>query len=236
MLLKDHIKLLTHVKADGDISDLLEKYKGLERVKMARAINDSYPLDIKDDDYKKLETEFNVYPSINDLVLGQFIMVEQIITGKTKLPEHLVDLEILKLILRPKHHNVFDNEDLQEEKKNQEHILNTDIHLLYSLINRFVEDRNKVLFNDFSGVFYDSLEEDEEEEQEAKEEKTAKAVFNQQWYWYSIVRLLAGEDIHRYEQTYMLPMSVVLPEMSYLAQKSKIDSANQRQQQAMRKL
>lgn len=236
MLLKDHIKLLTHVKADGDISDLLEKYKGLERIKMARAINDSYPLDIKDDDYKKLETEFNVYPSINDLVLGQFIMVEQIITGKTKLPEHLVDLEILKLILRPKHHNVFDNEDLQEEKKNQEHILNTDIHLLYSLINRFVEDRNKVLFNDFSGVFYDSLEEDEEEEQEAKEEKTAKAVFNQQWYWYSIVRLLAGEDIHRYEQTYMLPMSVVLPEMSYLAQKSKIDSANQRQQQAMRKL
>lgn len=236
MLLKDHIKILTHVKADGDISDLLEKYKGLERIKMARAINDSYPLDIKDDDYKKLEAEFNVYPGINDLVLGQFIMIEQIITGKTKLPEHLVDLEILKLILRPKHQNVFDNEDLQEEKRNQERILNTDIHLLYSLINRFVEDRNKVLFKDFSGVFYDSLEEDEEEEQEAKEEKTAKAMFNQQWYWYSIVRLLAGEDIHRYEQTYMLPMSVVLPEMSYLAQKSKIDSANQRQQQAMRKL
>lgn len=236
MLLKDHIKLLTHVKANKDIPELLQEYKGLERVKMSRAINDTYPLDIKDSDYKKLEKDFKVYAGINALVLGQFIMVEQIITGKTKLPEHLVDLEILKLILRPKHHTSFDNEDAEQERLNQEKILNTDIKLLYSLINRFVEDRNKVLFNDFSGVFYDTLDEDEEEEQETKEEKTAKAVFNQQWYWYSIVRLLAGEDIHRYEQTYMLPMSVVLPEMSYLAQKSKIDSANQRQQQAMRKL
>jgi len=31
-------------------------------------------------------------------------------------------------------------------------------------------------------------------------------------------------------------MRTVLPEMSYLAQKSKIESANQRQQEAMRKL
>ena len=61
-------------------------------------------------------------------------------------------------------------------------------------------------------------------------------LFNQQWYWYSIVRMLSGEDVHKYEQTYMLPMRTVLPEMSYLAQKSKIESANQRQQAAMRKL
>jgi hypothetical protein len=34
----------------------------------------------------------------------------------------------------------------------------------------------------------------------------------------------------------MLKMSTVMPEMSFLAQKRKIESANQRQQQAMRKL
>ena len=60
-------------------------------------------------------------------------------------------------------------------------------------------------------------------------------LFNQKWYWYSIVRTLANEDITRYSEIYMLPMSTVLPEMSYLAQRNKIESAKQRQSQAMRK-
>jgi len=47
---------------------------------------------------------------------------------------------------------------------------------------------------------------------------------------------LAQEDIRRYSDIYMLKMSTVMPEMSYLAQKNKIESANQRQQAAMRKL
>jgi hypothetical protein len=51
-----------------------------------------------------------------------------------------------------------------------------------------------------------------------------------------MVRLLAKEDITRYNDIYMLNMSVVMPEMSYLAQKNKIESARQRQSQAMSKL
>jgi hypothetical protein len=48
--------------------------------------------------------------------------------------------------------------------------------------------------------------------------------------------MLANEDVTKYDEIYMLKMSIVMPEMSYLAQKNKIESAEQRQQQAMRKL
>ena len=161
-------------------------------------------------------------------------MLEQIITGKTKLPDHLIDLEIAKLIIRPKEDAVFDNEEPSKESDNQEDILNFDVRRVYYILNNYIENRNKILFDDFAGVFYDAN--DEEDEEESDDDGGSDVLFNQQWYWYSIVRMLSGEDVHKYEQTYMLPMRTVLPEMSYLAQKSKIESANQRQQAAMRKL
>jgi hypothetical protein len=128
---------------------------------------------------------------------------------------------------------VFDNEDASKESDNQDYILNSDVRRVYYVLNTYIDNRNKILFEDFAGVFYEANDEDGEEE---SEDVGSDMVFNQQWYWYSIVRMLSGEDIHKYEQTYMLPMRTVLPEMSYLAQKSKIESANQRQQAAMRKL
>ena len=51
-----------------------------------------------------------------------------------------------------------------------------------------------------------------------------------------MVRMLAQEDITRYSEIYMLKMSTVMPEMSFIAQRSKIESARQRQGEAMRKL
>ena len=66
----------------------------------------------------------------------------------------------------------------------------------------------------------------EENETENKEESsTDESLFSQQWYWYSVVRMLANEDITKYDDIYMLKMSIVMPEMSYLAQKNKIESA-----------
>ena len=105
---------------------------------------------------------------------------------------------------------------------------------MYSVINRFLSERDDLLFNKFSGVFYEIPSEDDEEKDE--EEVTNDNLFEQQWYWYSIVRSLAKEDITKYDDIYMLKMSTVMPEMSYLAQKNKIESARARQQEAMRKL
>ena len=220
------------VSKKGSIEDFFNAMKPLEYIDFVRDLQEFYPIP---KNTKKPNTNKKIYTSINSLVLGQFIMLEQIITGKTKLPDHLIDLEISKLIIRPSHHEVFDNENLRDEKLNQEDILDMDVREVYWVLEKFMDNRNKTLFEDFSGVFYDAVE-DEDEEESVADDKTSEMLFNQQWYWYSIVRTLANEDVTKYNEVYMLPMSTVLPEMSYLAQRSKIESARQRQQQAMRKL
>ena len=50
-------------------------------------------------------------------------------------------------------------------------------------------------------------------------QKLAEELFHTQWYWYSMVRMLAQEDIRRHADIYILKMRVVLPEMSYITQK-----------------
>jgi hypothetical protein len=224
--------MMQSISVHGSAKHFLESMKPIDYLDFSRGLNECYPIKEK---IRKPNTKKKVYTSVNSIVLGQFIMLEQIITGKTKLPDHLVDLEIAKLVIRPEEHDSFDNEDIEAERKNQEDILNMDVREVYWILENFMNDRNKTLFKDFSGVFYDAVEEEDEEE-EIVEDKTAEMLFNQQWYWYSMVRMLANEDITKYSDIYMLPMGVVLPEMSFLAQRSKIENARKRQEQAMRKL
>lgn len=230
--LRQHIDMMEHIQSGGSPVDFVSNMKPIDSLNFIRSSDSTYPIK---ENIKRPNIKKKIYTNIESLVLGQFIMLEQIITGKTKLPDHLVDLEIAKLIIRPTEHDVFDNENPVIEKQNEEYILDCNVLEVYWILERFIEARDKTLFKDFSGVFYDPKDEDEEED-EKEQEKTSDMLFAQQWYWYSIVRMLSGEDIHRYGDTYMLPMSTVLPEMSFLAQRSKIEAANQRQQEALRKL
>lgn len=230
---RHHIKLMDFLSSGKTTEDFIASLNDIEKINFIAFFEEVYPIQENTLNDEKIKEEKKVYSDVNDLVLGQFIMLEQIITGKTKLPDHLIDLEIAKLIIRPKEDAVFDNEDTSKESDNQEYILNSDVRRVYYVLNTYIDNRNKILFEDFAGVFYESNDDEEEDEDG---DSGSDILFNQQWYWYSIVRMLSGEDIHKYEQTYMLPMRIVLPEMSYLAQKSKIESANQRQQEAMRKL
>ncbi len=229
--LKQHIDSVKLLRSNYTVSDYLDKLSVSEKLEYIRSVENTYPVD---SNLKKPSVLSNVSLSIEQLVLGQFIMIEQIITGKTSTADYLVDFEILKLIIRPSIHKEFDNSDIDLERKNESDILDMDVREAYWILNTFINNREKILFNDFSGVFYEKPEEISEDED--IEEVTANEKFGQQWYWYNIVRMLSGEDIHKYEQTYMLPMNVVLPEMSFLAQKNKIESAKQRQHSAMSKL
>jgi len=233
--LRQHISLMDFIRKGKSLADFLESLKPLESIYFTRSSKKSYPVAENTRLNNQIFKDRNVYQNIDELVLGQFIMLEQIITGKTKLPDHLVDLEILKLIIRPKHHKEFDNENIDDEISNENYILSLDLRDVYYILEKFITSRNKTLFKDFSGVFYDPVDEDADGK-DMDDETAADNVFGQQWYWYSIVRLLSGEDIHRYEETYMLSMRVVLPEMSFLAQKNKIESAEQRKSQMMSKL
>lgn len=234
--LRQHIDVMNTINKGGKPIDYADTLKPLEKLQFIKDSIETYPLNEKMKNPDKVASERKIHRKVEDLVLGQFIMLEQIITGKTKLPDHLIDLEICKLIIRPLQHDVFDNENIEDEKENQEYILNSDVREVYYLLNEFIENRNKTLFEDFAGVFYEPPEEDEDADEVDVENKNSQMLFNQQWYWYSIVRKLGNEDITKYSEIYMLPMPIVLPEMSFLAQKSKIEGAEQRQAQAMRNL
>jgi len=234
---KTHIKLFNEFNLGNDVDGYLKDLDVLERLEFTRSLNETYPIKDSTEVSQYIKDNFNVTLNVMDAVLGQFIMLEQIITGKTKFKnENDRDLEFAKLILRPKHHESFDNEDPVEEKKNEERILSSPVQDIYSVVNHYLNDRDYVLFKQFSGVFYEIPDPDEQEEEEEVEKKTNESLFHSQWYWYSIVRMLAKEDIRVYNEIYMLKMATVLPEMSYITQRDKIEKAQQRKQQVLNKL
>ena len=233
---KQHLSVAERLSSLEAIESYLESLKPLERIDFLDNFEATYPIKETAVVTGYIKDNFNWYDNVNDLVLGQFIMIEQIITGKIKFKNDTdADLEIAKLLLRPKDHKEFDNNNLTVERANEKKILDSPVQDVYSLVTKYIKDREFVLFKQFSGVFYDPIEEKpEEDEEHMPVSPGADMAFNQQWYWYSIVRMLAQEDIRRYDEIYMLKMSTVLPEMSYLSQKNKIESAQRRQEAALR--
>lgn len=233
---KTHIKLSKQLFSSESVDAYLQDLELLERVRFVRDLKETYPLTEGKSVSKLISDNFQVYDNVFDLVLGQFIMIEQILTGKFKFNAPTdMDLELMTYILRPKDEQEYDNTDSTKEAKHREAILNTPVQDLYDVVNKFLSNRDLVLFKQFSGVFYATPDPDQDNDDEFTT-PGADETFNQQWYWYSIVRLLAKEDIRIYDEIYMLKMNVVLPEMSYLAQKNKIEAAQQRQAAAMRRL
>lgn len=233
---REHIEIFRHKDNQAGMLNFLGRKTPEEKVRISRGIADTYPLKYKEPE--SVYEDFNVTDNVMGLVLGQFIMLEQIITGKSNYKtEAENDLAIAQLILRPKSHTEFDNQDPIQEQENAKNILDYNVQEIYSVVMKFLKDRERVLFQQFAGVFYEIPDDDEEEVDEDRDiTPTSEALFQQQWYWYSMVRMLAQEDITKYDEIYMLKMSTVMPEMSFLAQKNKIDAANQRKQQAMSKL
>jgi hypothetical protein len=232
---RQHLEISKNSDNEGGLMEYIDSLSPEEKIVVLRGIESTYPIKMNQLPSDSIYEGFTVYDNIMDLALGQFIMIEQIVTGKTQYKtEAENDLAIAQLILRPKTDKEFDNEDPKKEEQNKENILNSDVKDVYGSVMKFLRDRENVLFKQFSGVFYEINDDDEEEEEDNA--ATGQALFQQQWYWYSIVRMLAQEDITRYSEIYMLKMATVMPEMSYLAQKKKIEDASQRQQQLMRKL
>jgi hypothetical protein len=235
--LRQHIELTGLIKDESALQTYLKSLGPVESVILSRQIQETYPLKKIEVDYDSLP--FKAHTKVFDLVLGQFIMIEQIFTGKEDIPKHLFDYAVLRLILRPKHHTEFDNTNKKEEEENSNAILDLDAQTAISVLADFVEDRNKTLFTEFAGVFYEVKEGEEEEEKkedEETQESTFEYKFKEQWYWYNIVRRLGGENILNYDKVYMLKMEAVLPELSFLIQKAKVDKAQEFRNRAGRGL
>jgi hypothetical protein len=178
-------------------------------------------------------SNYNVITDVEQMVLGQFIMVEQVLQSQSDTSE----LQVLNLIVRPKEDKEFEYTDMEREQMHSMTVAQLDAVDGMQVFQDFMDSRQEVLFNKFKGVVYQEQEENEavDEDEEKEEDTSTEERFSKMWYWYSIIRDLAGEDILKQDQVTMLKMSKVLVELSFKAQKSRIEYARMRREEAMRR-
>ena len=206
--------------------DSLSVYDKVEAIKTFRKIQEVG----FDDAENSIYSNYNVITNIESMVLGQFIMIEQIMNTQTDTKE----LQVLNLIVRPKDDQEFNYINSEVEQQHSKTIAQLDAIEGIQIFNKFVAQREETLFKKFKGVIYQ--EPDESIDEEDKEpDNSPEAQFGRMWYWYSIIRELAGEDILRQDQVNMLKMSKVFVELAYKIQKGRIEYSRQRREEMMRK-
>jgi hypothetical protein len=206
--------------------DSLSVYDKVEAIKTFRKIQEVG----FDDAENSIYSNYNVITNIESMVLGQFIMIEQIMNTQTDTKE----LQVLNLIVRPKDDQEFNYVNSEVEQQHSKTIAQLDAIEGIQIFNKFVAQREETLFKKFKGVIYQ--EPDESIDEEDKEpDSSPEAQFGRMWYWYSIIRELAGEDILRQDQVNMLKMSKVFVELAYKIQKGRIEYSRQRREEMMRK-
>jgi hypothetical protein len=176
-------------------------------------------------------SNYNVVTNVEQLVLGQFIMIEQVLQSQSDTKE----LQVINLIARPKEDKEFEYTDMAREERHSIEIAQLDAIEGMQVFNDFIDSREKVLFNKFKGVIYqepDPSVEEVEKDDEDEENTSGEMQFSKMWYWYSIIRDLAGEDILKHDKVTMLKMSKVLVELSYKIQKGRIEYARFKREQS----
>jgi hypothetical protein len=230
MKLKTHIDFIESIESNT----YTEFVKGLSAIDKLDFINNQdkvYPLPKSPDPVRvrNMSDKYNLYINILQMNLGQFIMLESQIRSSRKR-----DDIIASLVIRPKDELNFDNENQIREEEIIKTLLDEDVLDVHSVILSMMLNRDYILFTKFSGVIYNRIDdkEDEQEEEEDKTNQIGDDEFNSQWFWYKIVRQLANEDITMFDKIYELKMSVVMVELSFLAQKSILENARARSEEA----
>jgi hypothetical protein len=230
MKLKTHIDFIESIESNT----YTEFVKGLSAIDKLDFINNQdkvYPLPKSPDPIRvrNMSDKYNLYINILQMNLGQFIMLESQIRSSRKR-----DDIIASLVIRPKDELNFDNENQIREEEIIKTLLDEDVLDVHSVVLSMMLNRDYILFTKFSGVIYNRIDdkEDEQEEEEDKTNQIGDDEFNSQWFWYKIVRQLANEDLTMFDKIYELKMSVVMVELSFLAQKSILENARARSEEA----
>ena len=177
-------------------------------------------------DASSIADRYNVCTDILKMSLTQFILLEHAI--KSDFNESL----IASIIIRPKDEVEFDNTDQEQEEKLIDSIYEEDAVAVSHIIKSMMHNREYLLFTKFEGVIYSRIEPTEGEEEEDESEPDT---FNERWFWYSIVRTLANEDLTKFQFVYDMKMSDVLVEMAYRVQLSRRIDAERRAEEARRR-
>lgn len=226
MTLRDHIAFMDAIRA-GRFEEFIEEFGPADRVDMMRDIEEVYPLP-KRPDPKRVEAmadKYRVYDDITSMILSQFIMMEmEINQGGSS------DINLATIIIRPNDEEDYDNSDVHYEREHEGNILDEDVLDVSSCILSMFVNREHTLMKRFAGVLYDAPVEGEEGEEDAEE--SAEAAFSKNWFFYAIIRDLAGEDITKYDFVQNMRMSDVLVEMAYRRQRDKIIEARRKEEEA----
>ena len=142
---RQHLEISKYSKEENGILDYISTLAPEDKVSTTRNVVSTYPIEMKGSISDETNSRFNIYTDIMELVLGQFIMLEQIITGKTKYDSEAEnDLAIAELIIRPKHHTKFDNENTEDEEVNKQAILDSPVEDVYRAVTKFLDNREFV--------------------------------------------------------------------------------------------
>lgn len=219
------LKMMDAVREDR-LDKFLSDIPILERLDVMRAADTVEEGSFRAVDASSMAARYNVYTDILNMSLTQFILLEYAI--KADFNESL----IAKTIIRPKDEPEFDNTDQDKEEQLISSIYEEDAIAVSYIIKSMMNSRDYVLFTKFEGVIYNRYELEEGEEEEEPEEPDP---FTERWFWYSIVRTLANEDLQKFQYVYDMRMSDVLVELAYRVQLSKRIEAERRAEESRRR-
>ena len=212
--------------------DQLEKFlndiSALEKLDVIRAADTFEDSRFKTIDASSIAERYNVYTDITKMSLTQFILLEYAIKADFD------EASVASIVIRPKEEKEFDNTDQDVEEKLVSEIFEEDALAVSHIISSMMKNREYVLFTKFEGVIYDKIELDEDEDGD-EDETDEPDTFTERWFWYSIVRSLANEDLTKFQFVYDMKMSDVLVEMAYRVQLAKRQEAERRAEEARRR-
>jgi len=219
------LKLADAISKDR-VEEFLKEISTLEMLEVmdaAETINDST---FRAVDASSISDRYNVYTDVLRMSLTQFILLEYSIKAGFD------EASIAKIVIRPKDEDGFDNTDQEKEEALISAIYEEDSVAVSYIIKSMMQNRDYVLFTKFDGVIYNKIEPVEGEEDEEPEEPDT---FNERWFWYSIVRALANEDLTKFQFVYDMKMSDVLVELAYRTQLNQRIEAERRAEEARRR-
>ena len=199
--------------------DSLRKYKSLlETLKMLQTGSFSI---------EPLTSRYKYYKDIEEMTFAQFISIESTLQNVRDMKT--VYVLICSELLRPLSEKEYDNEDELRNMAHREAIGDEPIPYIFRLFDDFMKARADFHFKKYRDVF---IYESDGSDDGGYDSATA---FYRNWHWYGYVRELSGEDISRYEQTMLMPMKMIAPEISYRQGLAKVEKQRMAEQQAISK-
>ena len=219
------LKLVEAIKSDS-LEKFLSDISPGEHVDVMRGIDALTEPTLRAVDASSLYDRYNVFTDILKMSLTQFILLEYAIKADFD------EAKIASICVRPKDELEFDNTDQEREEEHLTKLYEEDASVMQMITKSLMHNREYVLFTKFDGVIYNKVEPSEDEEDDEPE---APDTFNERWFWYSIVRALANEDLQKFDFVYSMKMSDVLVELAYRTQLNQRIENERRAEEARRR-